>query len=173
MATKQKHETHDANPDFYLVIDGRKVFLTEEERKVWKEMINRNRRYARNFGTCGQADYRKCQGDCAQCPHTKAGAFIYIDDHERYGDGFAKGEFAPAQQEATPEERAADSDAWSWLYASADRIVDKGEIILRLHLEDGLSTHQISHRTGIAKSTVNDRLNKLLAFIREHRDDLI
>ena len=39
-------------------------------------------------------------------------------------------------------------------------------------LESG-SAHQIADRTGIAKSTVVDRLNKLLVFIREHRDDLV
>ena len=40
-------------------------------------------------------------------------------------------------------------------------------------MQEGLSAHQIADRTGIAKSTVVDRLNKLLDFIREHRDDLI
>ncbi len=157
----------------YAIIDGKKVPLTLEQQKAWYEMVNKARRYARNYGTCGQPDFRKCCGDCALCPYDREGAFIYADDLNRYGDGFAFGVYAPAHPEETPDRKVEDEDKWAWLYREADKTAKDGQIILRLYMEDGLSARQIAKQTGIAKSTVMDRLNKLLAFIREHRDELI
>ena len=157
----------------YAVIEGKKILLTHEQHKVWYEMINHNRRYARNYGLCGQPDFRKCGGDCALCPFVREGAFIYSDDRERYGDGYAQGKYAPAHSEKTPEQMAETEDKWAWLYREANKTVTCGKDILQLYLEDGLSARQISNHTGIAKSTVVDSLNKLLAFIRQHRNDLL
>ena len=173
MAVKREHVKTEETLNCYAVVDGKRIPLTPEQRRAWNEMVNRNRRYARNFGTCGQADYRRCCGDCGTCPYKTEGAFIYADDRERYADGFASGKLAPANPGKSVEQFVEDSDTWSWLYREADRTVRRGRDILCLYFEEGLSAHQIADRTGIAKSTVVDRLNKLLAFIREHRDDLV
>ncbi len=156
----------------YAMIDGKKVPLTQEQQKAWYEMVNKTRRYARNYRTCGQPDFRKCCGDCALCPYDREGAFIYADDRDRYADGFAYGRYAPASPQETPEEKAENNDKWVWLYREAEKTVICGKNILQLYLEDGLSARQIANHTGIAKSTVVDRLNKLLAFIRVHRNEL-
>ena len=173
MAAIRDNEQHETTPSVYAVVDGRKIPLTPAQRCAWNEMINRNRRYARNFGTCGQPDYRKCLGDCGSCPYQTEGSFVYADDRERYADGFSSGRFAPAAPEPTPEDETVKASVWEWLYGEADKTVRRGKDILFLYLEEGLSAHQISARTGIAKSTVVDRLNRLLAFIREHREDLV
>lgn len=170
--------THDnvhpeQNPVYYAIVNGRKIALTHEQRKGWNEMINKNRRYARNFSLCGQPDFRKCSGDCGTCPYQKEGAFVYMDDRDRFVDGYSTGKFAPENPSATPEDEAVETDTWAWLYQEADKTVKRGQEILYLRMQEGLSAHQIAERTGIAKSTVVDRLNKLLDFIREHRDDLI
>jgi DNA-directed RNA polymerase specialized sigma24 family protein len=96
-----------------------------------------------------------------------------MDDHERFADGYSKGKFAPANPAVTPEDEAVGADTRDWLYREADKTVKRGHEILYLSMEEGLSAHQIADRTGIAKSTVVDRLNKLLDFIREHREDLL
>ena len=161
------------NPVYYAIINGRKIALTHEQRKGWNEMINRNRRYARDFGLCGQANFRRCSGDCGICPFKKEGAFVYMDDRDRFADGYSSGRFTPANPTVTPEDEAVEADTWDWLYREADKTVQRGQEILCLRMQEGLSAHQIADRTGIAKSTVVDRLNKLLDFIREHREDLI
>ena len=167
-----KHE-NVRNSKYYAYVNGQKIPLTDAQGKAWYEMINGNRRYARNFGTCGQSDYRKCNGDCCRCPYVREGAFLYMDDQERYGEGVAFGPLAPAEAVATPEERAVEEETWRWLYREADKQEKRGKEILFLSLEEGLSAHQIAERTGMAKSTVVDRLNRLLDFIRQHREELI
>ena len=168
-----EHVCLEKNPSHYAIIDGKKVPLTPEQRKAWNEMINKTRRYARNYGACGQPDFRKCRGDCALCPYDREGVFVYADDHARYAAGFARGRYAPAHPGETPEGKAENADKWAWLYRAADKTVLRGKDILQLYLEDGLSARQIADHMGIAKSTVTDRLNRLLAFIREHRDELL
>lgn len=173
MSTIHGNGNNEQNPVYYAIINGKKIALTHEQRKGWNEMINRNRRYARDFGLCGQPDFRKCSGDCGTCPFKKEGAFVYMDDRERFVDGYSKGKFAPANPAVTTEDEAVGAETWDWLYREAEKTVKRGQEILYLSMQEGLSAHQIADRTGIAKSTVVDRLNKLLDFIREHRDDLI
>lgn len=173
MGTYGKKANTSKETSFYVTVDGKAVPLTEDQRKGWNEMINTTRRYARNFSACGQADYRKCCGDCSLCAFKQAGAFIFADDHERYADGFAEGPLAPVDSAPTPEDSVVTDETWAWLYAEADRLTKSGKDILFLHLEEGLSERKIGDRLGIPWPTVHSRLNKLLGFIREHREDLI
>ncbi len=163
----------EQNPVYYAIVNGRKIALTHEQRKAWNEMINENRKYARQFGLCGQSDFRKCGGDCGICPYIKEGAFVYKDDQERFAKGYSKGKFAPMNPAVSPEDEIVGADTWEWLYREAGKTVQRGQEILYLKMEEGLSAHQIADKTGIAKSTVVDRLNKLLDYIHEHREELI
>ena len=166
MGTNGKKANVSKETSFYVTIGGKAVALTDEQRKAWNKMANDARRYARDFGACGQPDYRKCCGDCALCAFQQAGAFIFADDRERYADGFGEGPLAP-------EDHAVANDTWEWLYTEADKLTKSGRDILSLHLEEGLSERKIGDRLGIPWPTVHSRLNKLLAFIREHREELI
>ena len=173
MGTYGKKASAPKETSFYVTVNGETVALTNEQKKAWYEMRNKTRRYARDFGTCGQPDFTKCCGDCGLCAFQCEGAFIYADDRERYADGFFTGPFTPANPSKSVEDTVADADAREWLYREADELEKHGGKILKLTLEEGLSAHQISRKTGIAKSTVVDRLNRLLDFIREHREELI
>ena len=96
MSTTHEHGNPEQNPSRYAIVDGKKIPLSPEQQKAWYEMVNKARRYARDFGTCGQPDFRKCYGDCSLCPFQREGTFVYSDDHDRYVDGFATGKYAPA-----------------------------------------------------------------------------
>ena len=135
MGTNGTNANESKKNSFYVTIDGKAVALTDEQRKAWNKMANDARRYARDFGACGQPDYRKCCGDCALCAFQQAGAFIFADDRERYADGFAEGPLAPLDTAPTPEDRAVANDTWEWLYTEADKLTKSGRDILSLHLE--------------------------------------
>lgn len=173
MGANGKNANESRENRYYVTIDGKAVPLTDDQRKGWNEMINATRRYARRFGACGQPDYRKCCGDCSLCAFKRAGAFIFADDRERYADGFAEGPLAPVDTAPTPEDSTVKKDTWEWLYREADGLVKRGRDILFLHMEEGLSERKIGNRLDIPWPTVHSRLNKLLAFIREHRDELV
>lgn len=173
MGANGKNANESKDTSFYVTVGGKAVALTEDQRKAWNKMINDTRRYARSFGTCGQPDYRKCCGDCAQCAFQRLGAFISTDVCDKYSDGFAEGPLAPFDPSPTPEDSVVSKDTWEWLYTQADKLAARGKDILSLHLEEGLSERKIGERLGIPWPTVHSRLNKLLAFIHEHREDLI
>lgn len=55
----------------YVWIAGKKVYLNPELQKEWDKLINKERYRARQEKICGQADYRRCNGDCFVCPWRK------------------------------------------------------------------------------------------------------
>ena len=59
------------------------------------------------------------------------------------------------------------------LYHTAGLRERNGDQILQLYLEEGLSTYKIADRIGMRQTTVNDELKRLLAYIRDHRDDIL
>jgi hypothetical protein len=50
----------------YVWIAGKKVYLNPELQKEWDKLINKERYRARQEKICGQADYRRCNGDYGQ-----------------------------------------------------------------------------------------------------------
>lgn len=49
----------------YVWIAGKKVYLNPELQKEWDKLINKERYRARQEKICGQADYRRCNGDAS------------------------------------------------------------------------------------------------------------
>ncbi len=151
----------------YIIVGNEKVPVTREQRLAWMQTVNRCRRYAREHGACSQPDYRKCRGDCCVCPYQTQGRLVSVDQ------GGFDGSPIDIPNRVSAEDEYVSRDTWAWLYEQADMAVERGREILRLYLEDGLSAHGISRETGIPKSTVVDRLNKLIRFMREHADEII
>lgn len=66
----------------YVWIAGKKVYLNPELQKEWDKLINKERYRARQEKICGQADYRRCNGDCFVCPWRKEGIVVsYETEH--------------------------------------------------------------------------------------------
>lgn len=154
----------------YVIIGGERVFLNPAQQKAWDKFINDARNKARRNGTCGQPNYRLCFGDCACCPYQIAGRMVSMDD-KRYGDGFSNGSFAPAQKAIDPDQIVILSMTVESIMREAARRERNGDLILRLRFEEGLSTYKIAERLEMRQTTVNDALNRLLRYFREHRHD--
>ena len=161
----------EQDPGYYVCINGEKVPVTYAQRKGWYEMVNNTRRYARTFKTCGQADFRKCCGDCGLCAYKREGLLISMDDPYQFGKEHSCGGSPPDASSLTAEEEVLKQETREWLYQEAEKIVTRGGEILYLKIEIGLSAHQISMETGIAKTTVVGRIRKLIRFIREHKEE--
>lgn len=154
----------------YVIIGGERVFLNPAQQKAWDKFINDARNKARRNGTCGQPNYRLCFGDCACCPYQIAGRMVSMDD-ERYGDGFSTGPFASAQKAIDPDQIVILSMTVEAIMREATHRERNGDLILRLRFEEGLSTYKIAERLEMCQTTVNDALNRLLRYFREHRHD--
>lgn len=73
----------------YVWIAGKKVYLNPELQKEWDKLINKERYRARQEKICGQADYRRCNGDCFVCPWRKEGIVVSYET-EHFAEGFGK-----------------------------------------------------------------------------------
>ena len=135
-------------------------------------MINRVRYRARRDKSCGQPDYHRCCGDCGICPYRVQGNSLSTD-HEAYGDGFASGRLSPAQKIRTPEEIVMANESCRLIYAKAAAMYKHGDRILYLKLVEDRSTYEIADELGMPQTTVNKYVNRLLAYIREHREEFI
>lgn len=157
----------------YIKVDNQQVFLTQPQQQAYDQMINSVRYRARKEGRCGQPDYHKCCGDCGLCPWQQQGRILSMDaaaDDARYG--FDVHEIADPGHSV--ETDTINKLFFEQLYRTAAEIVPDGDIILRLHLEEGLKPYTIAQRIQ-AKShaTIDGRLKKLLRYIREHREELL
>ena len=71
----------------YVWIAGKKVYLNPEQQKERDKLINKERYRARQEKICGQADYRRCNGDCFVCPWRKEGIVVSYET-EHFAEGF-------------------------------------------------------------------------------------
>ena len=71
----------------YVWIAGKKVYLNPELQKEWDKLINKERYRARQEKICGQADYRRCNGDCFVCPWRKEGIVVSYET-QHFAQGF-------------------------------------------------------------------------------------
>ena len=92
----------------YVWIAGKKVYLNPELQKEWDKLINKERYRARQEKICGQADYRRCNGDCFVCPWRKEGIVVsYETEHfaEGFGNDNAARGYGVVNCESTLEEK--------------------------------------------------------------------
>lgn len=155
----------------YIKIGHELVAVNEEVYKEytrWKE----NLRYrARRDGKCGQSNYHLCSGDCASCPWQQEG-YRVISLHKALG---------PELEHETPElnttassldDVVADRLLLEELYRKLDELIPDGSRVFRLRAEN-YSEREIARKLGIkSQSTLNYRIRKMDAFIREHRAEL-
>lgn len=155
----------------YIKIGHELVAVNEEVYKEytrWKE----NLRYrARRDGKCGQPDYSRCSGDCLTCRWYQEG-YRMLSLHKVLGEQFENE--TPDLSNTAPimEDIVADRLLLEELYRKLDELIPDGSRVFRLRAEN-YSEREIARKLGIkSQSTLNYRIRKMDAFIREHRAEL-
>lgn len=111
----------------YVWIAGKKVYLNPELQKEWDKLINKERYRARQEKICGQADYRRCNGDCFVCPWRKEGIVVsYETEHfaEGFGNDNAARGYGVVNCESTLEEKYIAEERYNTLCARIYRYAD-------------------------------------------------
>lgn len=157
----------------YVKVDNQQVFLTGHQQKAYDQMINSVRYRARREGRCGQPDYCKCCGDCGLCPWQKNGRILSTDYAAR-NDRYSFDAFELEDPGQSVEDDTINRLFFEQLYRTAVGIVPDRDVILRLHLEEGLKPYTIARRINVrSHAAIDERLKKLLQYIRDHRDELL
>lgn len=120
----------------YVWIAGKKVYLNPELQKEWDKLINKERYRARQEKICGQADYRRCNGDCFVCPWRKEGIVVsYETEHfaEGFGNDNAARGYGVVNCESTLEEKYIAEERYK-----KERKTVQMRIFQHLHIAGGL-----------------------------------
>lgn len=159
----------------YVWIAGKKVYLNPELQKEWDKLINKERYRARQEKICGQADYRRCNGDCFVFPWRKEGIVVsYETEHFAEGvgnDNAARG-YGVVNCESTLEEKYIAEERYNTLcariYRYADSAYPDGAKIIACYL-NGKTLESTAKELHLTVRAVHYRLHQMLKYIREHR----
>ena len=159
----------------YVWIAGKKVYLNPELQKEWDKLINKERYRARQEKICGQADYRRCNGDCFVCPWRKEGIVVsYETEHfaEGFGNDNAARGYGVVNCESTLEEKYIAEERYNTLcariYRYADSAYPDGAKIIACYL-NGKTLESTAKELHLTVRAVHYRLHQTLKYIREHR----
>jgi hypothetical protein len=149
--------------------------LNPELQKEWDKLINKERYRARQEKICGQADYRRCNGDCFVCPWRKEGIVVsYETEHfaEGFGNDNAARGYGVVNCESTLEEKYIAEERYNTLCARICRYADSaypdGVKIIACYL-NGETLESTAKELHLTVRAVHYRLHQMLKYIREHR----
>ena len=149
--------------------------LNPELQKEWDKLINKERYRARQEKICGQADYRRCNGDCFVCPWRKEGIVVsYETEHfaEGFGNDNAARGYGVVNCESTLEEKYIAEERYNTLcariYRYADSAYPDGAKIIPWYL-NGETLESTAKELHLTVRAVHYRLHQMLKYIREHR----
>lgn len=153
----------------YIKVNRELIPVSEEVYQIANHMKENERHRARRDGKCGQSDYRYCSGDCATCPWQQEGhrmlsmSKVFVDNPEY-----------EMPETGTPllDDIIANKLLLEKLYRQLDELIPNGSRVFQMRAHD-YSEREIARALGIkAQSTLNYRIKKMDAYIREHREEL-
>lgn len=153
----------------YIKVNRELIPVSEEVYQVANRMKENERHRARRDGKCGQSDYRYCSGECATCPWQQEGhrmlsmSKVLVDNPEY-----------EMPETGTPllDDIIANKLLLEKLYRQLDELIPNGSRVFQMRAHD-YSEREIARALGIkAQSTLNYRIKKMDAYIREHREEL-
>ncbi len=160
---------------YYIPVNGILIEVDESVYKVHARAIANERARARRDHKCGQPDFRKCHGDCGQCPWQTEGTNMLsyqkafgAEDADKHSDLLPN---IPNKNVPLIEDIVADRQLLADLFRKMDELVPDGGRIIQM-LVDEYSEREIAHALGISsQSTINYRMRKLKKYLREHWND--
>ena len=153
----------------YIKVNRELIPVTEEVYQVASRMKENERHRARRDGKCGQSDYRYCSGDCGTCGW-------YQEGHQMLSMSkvFVENPEYEMPEKGTPliDDIIANKLLLEDLYHKLDELIPDGAQVFQMRAYN-YSEREIAKALGIkAQSTLNYRIKKMDAFIREHREEL-
>jgi len=153
----------------YIKVNRELIPVNEEVYQVASRMKENERHRARRDGKCGQSDYRYCSGDCGTCGW-------YQEGHQMLSMSkvFVENPEYEMPEKGTPliDDIIANKLLLEDLYHKLDELIPDGAQVFQMRAYN-YSEREIAKALGIkAQSTLNYRIKKMDAFIREHREEL-
>lgn len=139
------------------------VQVSPEVYHEYNKMTNayRNKQYEHGCCKCPKEKWWQCDTDCASCPYSYAGDQISLDGThtDKNGDTYSMDQRL-GQKSSDFEESVADAAMFSEMLKEMADIFPEITSIAAL-LDAGYAETEIAEKTGIPRSTIRSRLQKL------------
>ena len=158
------YEVPSEDRPYYLDIDGKRIYVTEEVYRAYKQPLwaehKRKERERRCQISNGRGGVKRCEEDCSKCPYSKTGSTISLDRlYEDYEYEIAASSESPLAALIKEEFKQKRDEAVSELGPIDQQIV--------ISFMNGISEREIAKEIGISQKAVNKRKNKLLKELNE------
>lgn len=157
MYTQEESRTEN----YFVMVDGEKVIVSKEVHTYLSQQKNHNRYVMRKEGRCMQSAYQRCCGECDRCRWYCGRKIVSLDSEV--------GRFMEARSsEPDVEAKAIEEVTWSEIYDFVDSVLPMGSRLLRMRFITCMSNKEIARALGTSPSTIDRRMNQLLALLRSN-----
>ena len=153
------YEVPSEDRPYYLDIDGKRIYVTEEVYRAYKQPLwaehKRKERESRCQVSNGRGGVKRCEEDCSQCSYSKTGSTLSRDRlYEDYEYKIADSSESPLDTLIKEEFKQKTKEAIAELGPVDQQIIRS--------FMNGISEREIAKEIGISQKAVNKRKNKLL-----------
>lgn len=158
------YEVESKDRQFYLEIDGKTIYVTEEVYRAYMQPIwaekKRKEREARCSISNGKGSIKRCMEDCSICQHPKRGIPLSLDKF--YEDS----QYEVADEYQNSLDRLIEDEFNEKLRQAILELKPLDQQIINLFSLNN-SEREIAKEVGLSQKTVNNRKNKAFEILRE------
>lgn len=166
----------EGKKEFYLVIRGEKVMVSEEVYREYVRPVRREQRQKRRNWRClvvgrkwknGKAQIVRCQEDCSVCPYSVNGKpngnTLSLDSFKEEGYEIEDTEL---DLEADYIEEEARREREAKVHKAISRLNPRQQEMIRLVYFEGLTQEEVAARFGIDSSSVRHAMMRIKATLK-------
>lgn len=152
----------------YLDIDGKRIYVTEEVYRAYKQPLwaehKRKERERRCQVSNGRGGVKRCEDDCSQCPYSKTGSTISLD--RLYKDY----EYEIADSSESPLDNMIQEELNQKMRKAVAELGSVEQQIVKAFMA-GSSERAIAKEVGLSQKAVNKRKTRIFSELREKIKD--
>lgn len=153
---------------YYLDIDGKKIYVSEEIYRSYKQPFwaehKRKERESRCMVSNGKGGLKRCTDSCEGCPFFRSNSILSIDKF--YEDS----EFEMVDRSESILEKLAKEELYEKQREAVAELDTLDQQIITLFM-DGLSERAIAEKVNLSQKAINKRKNRIFDELREKLKD--
>ena len=164
----------EENKEFYLIVKGEKVIVSEEVYRAYVRPIRAEQRRERRKWRCKvfgkKGNLVRCKHNCAECDYAQAGknAIGNALSLDRMKDEGIEIENYDLDVEADYIDEEAVQDRKERLHKAIAKLNSRQQEIVRLIYFEGKTQKEVADYLGIKQPTVQEALQRIIASLKKY-----
>lgn len=164
-----KNTGNQETKQYYLIIDGQEVTVTEEvyrayKRPIWAEHKRNNREKLCQVSD-GKGSLKRCTDDCSKCNRTREGSVLSVDGLDEAG-------YSVEDKTQDVLEIVIEKMLLEELFKVLEELDPNNQRICELFM-DGYSKREIARTMSIPQSSFEYQFKKLMEYLNKRLENYI